>query len=526
VSAKQAVAGQCLQNVLRASGGKPPQQDVLMAIFMDNYAPARTPAGDPFAVALHTPSVAIPLKGKGSLRQRLAVDMFSLIGKMPSQEAQSTVTGMIEGLCAQSRLTGKQAVRIAMKGTERFLDLGGPDGSAVVIGPGGWQVTTRALPVLFRRTALTRPLPVPAERGNLDGARHLFNIAEGGEWTAFVAARICSVLFPAATHPAEIFTSDTSGSLKTATVKHTKAWIDPGVFLPVPKDSRSWAATAGNTYVSAIDNVSFIADWWSDLLCKGASGDAWADRALYTDNEAMTAEFSVVPLLDGIGMVSVRADLADRAIRYHLSRPQYYLGDDEAESAWERSHPEALAWLLDWSAAVARALLVTERPRTSRLSNYEHVLVCLDRLWLTGGAGHRWWLESQRGVAQDTVAGDALSSAIATRVASPVDLTTGQLQVMLSGALPNEGREPWSVPKIGRRMPRAADALSKLGWHLQRGEPGHAGSRSWAIYPPGSWARQEDGTVRPHLAIAAPPPPQSGEQPYEPGRFRAFGEKD
>src|SRR5713226_5996579 len=103
--------------------------------------------------------------------------------------------------------------------------------------------------------------------------------------------------------------------------------------------------------------------------------------ALYTDNEAVSVSFSVVPLLDGIGMVSVRADLADRAVRYHLARPRYYLGDDEAADAWERAHPSALGWLLDQSAAVARMLMTTTRPRTGRLHNYEWVLVSLDRLW-------------------------------------------------------------------------------------------------------------------------------------------------
>jgi hypothetical protein len=322
----------------------------------------------------------------------------------------------------------------------------------VVIRPGSWAVTDRP-PVLFRRSGLSGelpPLPPPPWQGSLEGVRHLFNIPDGGEWVAFTACRVAALLYPASTHPAEIFTSDTSGSLKTSTVRAAKAWTDPGPFLPVPKDTQSWAATAGNVYAAAIDNVSWIPDWWSDLLCKGSSGDAWAARALYTDGEAYSAEFSVVPLLDGIGMVSVRADLADRAVRHHLRRPRWYLGDDEAAEAWQRGHSGALGWLLDQAAAVAalHAYGRVERPRTGRLATYEWVLAALDALWGTGGAGAAWWARAKQDVASDAVASDVLADAIAGKVTVPGAYAVTELMGVI-GYLAEENREPWTA----RRRP-------------------------------------------------------------------------
>jgi hypothetical protein len=41
--------------------------------------------------------------------------------------------------------------------------------------------------------------------------------------------------------------------------------------------------------------------------------------------------------------------------------------------------------------------------------------------------------------------------------------------------------------KAGKRMPRAADALTKAGWQVERQETGHAKGRRWLIVPPG-WA--------------------------------------
>ncbi len=69
--------GAAMQLAVEQSKGKmPPQAKLLGAILMDNYLMGRTPAGEPFAVqAWDAPSVAIPLRGTGGLRQRLAADL-------------------------------------------------------------------------------------------------------------------------------------------------------------------------------------------------------------------------------------------------------------------------------------------------------------------------------------------------------------------------------------------------------------------------------------------------------------------
>src|SRR5579859_1326389 len=106
-------AGQYLANAIRAGKGKPPQQMVLLAIFLDSYLLGVTPDGDPFAADYDVPGVAVPLRGRNGLRQRLASDMWAITGQMPSQEAQSTVIGVIEGMAGQKRTRHRPAVRVA-----------------------------------------------------------------------------------------------------------------------------------------------------------------------------------------------------------------------------------------------------------------------------------------------------------------------------------------------------------------------------------------------------------------------------
>ena len=65
-----------------------------------------------------------------------------------------------------------------------MLDLGTPDGRAVLISGEGWEIVDES-PVLFRRTRLTSPLPipVPATAPTPDGLaqlRGLLNVSESG----------------------------------------------------------------------------------------------------------------------------------------------------------------------------------------------------------------------------------------------------------------------------------------------------------------------------------------------------------
>jgi hypothetical protein len=454
----------------------------------------------------------IPLRGQGdSLRSRLAADCYRLTHKAASNNALADAVAVAEGI-GRGKQSPEPCLRVARdRSSTAYLDLGRPDCQIAVIRPGSWELSTR-VPMLFRRSGLGRELPLPAEHGygGMDAVRDLINIPAGGEWAALVACRIASLLYPATTHPLELFTANTSGSLKTSTARVVKDWMDPGLFIPVPKDGRSWAATAGNVYVAVLDNMSWIDNWFSDALARGTSGEDHADRALYTDSEAVGHRISIVPLVTGIGLLPMRADLAERTMRHELRRPAAYLGDDEVAEIWQREHPKALAWLLDQAAAVAalHAYGRVERPRTGRLAVFEWTLAALDALWYgtSYGEGMRWWKAAHRSAAQDSVTADPLASAITEAVREPFTGTVGDLLGVLSSALYQQGGDTmWSAQKAGVRLPRAVDALTKLGWTMERGEPGHAGQRQWMIAPPGwRYDEQQQRWTGPPAAPASP----------------------
>jgi hypothetical protein len=59
----------------------------------------------------------------------------------------------------------------------RGLDLANDDGDVVIVSSEGWRLQgVELLPVLFGRTALTGPLPVPVFGGDLDELRRFLNV--------------------------------------------------------------------------------------------------------------------------------------------------------------------------------------------------------------------------------------------------------------------------------------------------------------------------------------------------------------
>lgn len=70
----------------------------------------------------------------------------------------------------------------------------------------------------------------------------------------------------------------------------------------------------------ALDNVSVIAPWFSDALCRAVTGDAMPRRRLYTDSDAVILRFRRAIVLNGIDLGAMRGDLADRVLLIELER--------------------------------------------------------------------------------------------------------------------------------------------------------------------------------------------------------------
>jgi hypothetical protein len=458
----------------------PTPAQILKDILRGGYMLHRTPSGVPFATDNTVPSVYMSMH---ELRLALTYRYFVMTDKAVPSTAITEAISVAESM-AGSRPPETPYMRIAGTANCIYLDLGRRDGWAVELSGYGWRVV-QAPPVIFRRTTLTGELPLPAEHGSADAARDLINIKGNDEWALYVACRIASLL-PGITHPVEVFTGP-AGSAKTATMRMSAQWIDPShVMIPFPKDGRTWATYGANAYVLPVDNVSSIPAWWSDLLCKAASGDGWVDRALYTDGEAFMASFRSVVMINGITLGQLRGDLADRMVLHELTKPPMYRSDDDIEQAWQNCRPAALGWLLNQTVAVLRVMMNQPYPSSPhRLARFEQVVQVLDSLWHTDAAGA--WRGSRREVAIEVVESDLVADAVAGGIQMPVRWTSQQVRdhLVIHGGLADLNGRPWSPRLLSEHLERATGSLMALGWTVRRYRENHSGRRIWELVPPG-----------------------------------------
>ena len=478
--------GAAMQLAVEQSKGKmPPQAKLLGAILMDNYLMGRTPAGEPFAVqAWDAPSVAIPLRGTGGLRQRLAADLATAAAGQfgASNEALSAVLNMAEGAATQTSRVAAGALRVARsKDGVIVLDLGRADGLAAWVNAGGWGLTTRP-PVLFRRSGATPELPLPVRGGSLLPMSGLVNIRGADEMTLYVACRLISVI-PEGTRPVELILGQ-PGAIKTGTTRITVGWLGGGM-AQMPRDPRDWAAMAGNAHTLGHDNVSGMSADRQDLLCKAASGHDYLARLLYSNADLFGIKFQpLTVVINGIEVGMLRADLIRRAVCHYLLRPERYLGDGEVERMWKQAHPAALGWLLDLLPAVLARMERVPRPAGDSLSDFAHVLAALDSLWETHAL--ELWRDGQREMYEDQAEADPVAIAIRRAIAGPWEgtpkdlLTVLERQALLTAPPPGQ---PWTPYRLSARVDRVQAALEAVGWKIERARDPHTKSRWIRIWP-------------------------------------------
>lgn len=161
------------------------------------------------------------------------------------------------------------------------------------------------------------------------------------------------------------------GSAKSTTTRLLRRLVDPHALdMRDPSlDDRGFVAAARNSFVLAFDNVSYMPNKMSDLLCRVATGTAaLGTRQLYTDHAE--AAFTVLRpvILNGIPEVVQREDFASRTITITLPTIPNEKRRDDAEfwKSFEAVHSRlqgALYSMVAKAHAERDLNPLTDRPR-------------------------------------------------------------------------------------------------------------------------------------------------------------------
>jgi hypothetical protein len=445
------------------------QASRLVALAEESYRLIQGIDGRAYAVDKGGPSVALPLRGRDGLRQRLARTYYAHTGTAASSSALADALTVIEGMAAE---TGAEPVglRVAAHDDAVVLDLGDPTGLAVLIQPGRWHLLDVS-PVLFRRTALTNALPPPADTGTLDAFRALLNVDDDG--FSLIVAWLLAALIPGIPHPILALLGE-QGTAKSTAAAFCVRLIDPSPapLRSAPKDVKAWAVTATASWTVALDNVSTIAPWFSDTLCKAVTGDGIVDRALFTDDDVTVLSFRRVIALTSIDAGSLAGDLAERMVPVELQRidSTRRRPDADVEADFRAALPATLAGLLDLLAQVLLILPTIQLSDLPRMADFARILAALDHV--TGWASLPAYRQRTAENSIAVIDSDPFATAVRDLVKSQAAGWVGTAAQLLAAVTPDHPPRAWPPTSraAGGHLRRISPALRVAGIDVETGK--------------------------------------------------------
>jgi hypothetical protein len=334
----------------------------------------------------------------------------------------------------------------------------------VVIGPDGWRRESRS-PVLFRRSGAMAPMPTPIHDGDGIAQLHgLLNMADD-DFHQLVGWLVAAWI-PHIPHPVLTFKGE-QGTGKSKAAQTVVNLIDPSPATKrsQPRDVKTWATQAFNSWALCLDNVSTIAPWLSDTLCKAVTGEGIVDRALYTDDDVVVLTFRRVLAMTTIDAGALAGDLSERllVLDLQLIDPTARRTEEDLDAAFADARPAILAALFDLLAAVLKELPNVHLDRLPRMADFARVLAAVDTIrgWHTLAD----YTATSANVSADALEGDPFGCAVVEFIES-VGTWTGTAAQLLDLLPPPDGHHPlWpkDATRASGRLKRLAPLLRSVG---------------------------------------------------------------
>ncbi|MFE7902900.1 ATP-binding protein [Streptomyces sp. NPDC057424] len=446
-------------------GKKPPAAARIVEMAREQYRFVMSPDGRPYAVALAGPNIALPLRNKGGLRQRLARQFADAYpGEVASQSALADAMTVLEGIAED---TDPEPVHLRVGRDPAgaiVVDLGSTDGRAVVVTATGWNIVDRA-PVLFRRSGAMAPMPAPVLDG--DGLAKLHALLNMDEPSFHqLVAWLVAAWIPDIPHPAVVCKGEQgTGKSKAAQMFINLIDPSPAAKRSQPRDEKAWSRQAFSSWALCLDNISTIPPWLSDTLCKAVTGDGVVDRALYTDDDVVVLTFKRVLALTTIDAGALAGDLAERVLMLDLQLidSDRRRSEEELDATFEAVRPAVLGALFDVLACVLAVLPSVRLESMPRMADFARVLAAVDQTqgWHTLDD----YLATSANVATDAMEGDPFAMAIAHLVeqAGTWQGTAAQLLEALPTPLVRPPNWPKDATRASGRVKRLAPLLRSIG---------------------------------------------------------------
>jgi hypothetical protein len=449
-----------------------------------------SPDGRAWAVDALGPNIAIPITKRSSRFSRALSRLFvEEHHKAPGDQAVSDAVRILTAFLDDDDPRDVY-LRVAPHNGGIVLDLGRADGKCVVVTADGWVVSDRS-PVTFRR-GKTGPLPIPVRSDDgLAALRKLCNVSDNT--FRLIVGCLVAYLVPGIPYVVMVIRGE-QGRAKSTLAKILVRCIDPGRDPgPLARDERNFSIRMWNGHVHAFDNVSDIAAYQSDMICRAATGADYGDRTLYENDEITSLPYRCAIILNGIDLGTVPPDLADREVTVEPTEikrrrtERTVLGatanDDQGVlDEFDAVHPKVLGALLDQLVGVLQYSSKVSKADLPRMADFAVVLAALDKAYEAAHGGPHsqplagLYRAMARKVVAESARDDILGSAILAFAAGTGEWegTSSALYDALTARLPNPDKPPKGWPanalSFGHRLPKINPALRANGWEAIRGE--------------------------------------------------------
>lgn len=452
-----------------AGGRGPTQADILI----DLAAAAElfhSADGSAFAdIVINGHRETWPVRSKG-FRRWLAKQFFEANGGAPNSEALQSALNVMEARAHYDGLEQQVHIRVGGFDGRLYLDLGDDTWRVVEIDATGWRIIDNP-PVRFRRAAGMKPLPVPVGGGSIEALRSFLNVQSDADFVLAVFW-LLACLRNRGPYPALVLSGE-QGSAKSTFAAILRAIIDPNTapLRALPREDRDLFIAANNGHMLVFDNVSGLAAWISDTLCRLATGGGFAVRQLYSDQDEVLFDAARPIILNGIEEIVTRPDLADRAILLTLEPIPEENRRPEAElwAAFEAERPCILGALLDAVVEGLKRLADTKLDKLPRMADFAlWATACETALWPAG----TFW-SAYCGNRDEAVEGVIDADPVASGVRRMMTLQTvwngnasdllGALGHVVGEQVAKSKTWPQNPRALSGRLRRAATFLRKIG---------------------------------------------------------------
>jgi hypothetical protein len=254
-----------------------------------------------------------------NFKRWLAKIYWETYKKAPSSEVIKSGINIIEGRACFDGSQISLFNRVAFSDNTIWYDLADSKWRAIKITEKGWSIENEP-PIIFRRYAHQQAQVDPTKNGDLKLLLKYVNIPDSQN-QLLLLVWLVSCFIPDFPHPV-LTIYGPQGSAKSVSSKIFKKVTDPSSIevTSFPKDLKELVQILSHHWCLFFDNLSDLPAAVSDMLCKAVTGDGFSKRELFSDDDDIIYNFKRCLGINGINLVSERADLMERSILLELER--------------------------------------------------------------------------------------------------------------------------------------------------------------------------------------------------------------